>query len=205
VRPRHYNPAIDILFVCTGNMCRSPMAEVMLRRRLEERGIDAQVRSAGLTGTGSAAAEPAVQAMREFGLDLAAHESRMLSAPMVECSDLVIGLAREHVREVVLVGPGAFGRTFTLKELVRRGHDLGCRNSDESVADWLSRLNAGRSRVAHLGDSAADDVDDPIGRRAAVYERVADELSELVDQLVELAWPMDDEISPPDSSELATT
>jgi protein-tyrosine phosphatase len=180
------------------------MAEAMLRQRVEERGIDAAVGSAGLIEDGGPASEPAVQVMAaEFGLPIEEHRSRLLSAEMIDQSDVVVGLAREHVREVVLLAPSAYGRAFTLKELVRRGRDVGGRAADESVEAWLARLHEGRDPRMHFGSSPDDDVEDPIGRRPAVYERVADELDRLIDQFVELVWSTDQSV--PDTNELAAT
>jgi protein-tyrosine phosphatase len=196
--------AIDILLVCTGNMCRSPMAEALLRHQVDERGIPARIGSAGLTGDGSPASAPALQVMEvEFGKPIDAHRSRLLTKELIEGSDLVIGLAREHVRETALLDPSAYARTFTLKELVRRGNDVGGRAADEPFDAWLARLHEGRSPRMHFGSSPDDDVEDPIGRRPAVYERVADELDDLIDQFVELAWGVDQSV--PDKNELAAT
>jgi len=178
----------------------------MLRRSLDERSAPARVVSAGLTADGVPAAESAAEVAADLGLDISAHRSRVLTAPMIESSDLVIGLAREHVRETVLLVPEAFGRAFTLKELVRRGTALGARRPGEPLEAWLSRAHAGRTTMLHLGTSPHDDVEDPIGRRPKVYERVGGELQVLVDGLVELIWPADKPVpSPPGSTELATT
>jgi protein-tyrosine phosphatase len=196
------------------------MAEVILRHRLAARGeqlgnasaafdpaapTEVVVSSAGLLTEGSPAAEPAVDVMADIGLDLRGHQSRLVSADLIERSDLVVGLAREHVREVVLSVPTSFGRTFTLKELVRRATDRGGRRPDEAFGDWLARLHEGRTQMMHLGSSPDDDVDDPIGRRPAVYERVGDELEDLIDRLVDLGWPVPDRPAPPDETELAST
>jgi protein-tyrosine phosphatase len=164
------------------------MAEALLRRRLSERGVDASVASAGLSAEGRGAPEPVVQVMADLDAPVDDHVSRQLSGEMIRSSDLVIGMAREHVRETVLLVPGAFERTFTLKELVRRGGELGGPADGEDVAMWLRRLHEGRTPIGHLGASPDDDVDDPMGRRAAVYERVGDELDALIEQFVELAW-----------------
>ena len=117
----------------------------------------------------------------------------------------MVGLAREHVREVVVLVPEAFPRTFTCKELVRRASEIGARGDHEPFDEWLARLQQGRTPRMQLGSSPDDDVEDPIGRRPAVYERVADELADLVDRLVELAWPLPGRPAPPDASELAST
>lgn len=177
----------------------------MLRRRLEARGIEARVRSAGLADAGVPATEQASAVAADLGLDLAGHRSRVLDADLVASSDLVIGLARQHVREAVVLEPSAFGRTFTLKELVRRGRAHGPRPTGVSMADWLAELHEGRSARQQMGESRDDDVQDPIGRRAAVYERVADEIEALVDELVELAWPSDALSVGADPTELAAT
>lgn len=186
---RHYNPGIDVLVVCTGNLCRSPMAEALLRRRLAERGIDARVGSAGRSAQGRPASATAVEVMAAEGLDLGGHRSRRATTELVAAADLVIAMAREHVRDVVLLAPDALPRTFTLKELVRRGGEVGARADGESLASWLARLDAPRGPFDHVGSSVGDDVADPIGRRAAVYERTATELGALVDSLVSLAFP----------------
>jgi protein-tyrosine phosphatase len=186
------------------------MAEAMLRHRLAERHAQGPidqvtVSSAGLLTDGSPAAEPAIEVMADFAVDLSGHRSRRLAAELIEASDLVIGLAREHVREVVVLVPEAFPRTFTCKELVRRASEIGARGDHEPFDEWLARLQQGRTPRMQLGSSPDDDVEDPIGRRPAVYERVADELADLVDRLVELAWPLPGRPAPPDASELAST
>jgi protein-tyrosine phosphatase len=177
------------------------MAEAMLRRQFDERAIDATVSSVGVVGDGRPASESTIEVMADLGHDVSGHVSRPLTAESIESADLVLALAREHVRASVLLVPGAFGKTFTLKELVRRADDCGPRGSDEPLHDWLARLHEGRSRHDHLGSSPDDDVEDPIGRRMAVYESVADELSTLVVAVVELLWGDPGE---PDTDEGAT-
>ncbi len=174
--------------LCTGNICRSPAAEAMLRHRLHALGVEAQVRSAGMLDDGRPAHSSSIDTLAGRGLDITSHRSRRLTAEAVRTADLVLGMAREHVREAVVMVPAAFPKTFTLKELVRRGEAIGPRMGDESVADWLARAHAGRTSSDLLGNSHADDVADPIGLPRNAYERMVVELDEQLDRLVALLW-----------------
>ena len=186
-----YNRRIDVLLLCTANQCRSPMAEVMLRHRLEQRGVTATVASAGLYPSGSPATDDAVQVMADRGLDLRAHRSRRIDAELIDDADLIIGMTREHVREIAVVDTEALHRAFTLKELVRAGMAMGPRHHDQSIAAWLRRAGHGRKRESLLGVGHDDayDVEDPVGRPRADYEVTADELDSLLARLVALLWP----------------
>ena len=89
---------MKILCVCTGNICRSPMLEELLRQELTKRGMaDHTVSSAG-TGTydGAAASEHAVTAMKELGFDISAHRSRQITPEIVQNTDAFIALSPEH-------------------------------------------------------------------------------------------------------------
>lgn len=158
------------------------MAEALLRHRLAAAGIAGTVSSAGLWRAEEVASDGSVRAMAKYGLDLSEHRSRLLSRQLIDDADLVIGLACEHVREVVVLVPEAFGRSFTLKELVRRGEAVGPVTG--SLERWLDAVNDGRQLADLLGASTDDDVADPIGRSDAVYRRTAAELSSLIDRLV---------------------
>ena len=88
-----------ILFVCTGNLCRSPMAEGILKARFRSEGKHTlyQVRSAGAwTQNGLSASALAIQAMDELGLDIASHRSRRLTAEDVADASLVSVMTRDH-------------------------------------------------------------------------------------------------------------
>jgi len=167
------------------------MAEVLLRHHLVAAGVDATVSSAGLYEGGRPATADGVDVMAGRGLDLSAHESRRMDADMLERADLVIGMAREHVREAVVVGRDAFAKTFTLKELAREGEALGPRAGDEPLAAWLARISATRSRTALVGTGYDEQVDvaDPVGRGPAAYEATAELLDALLGRVVALAFP----------------
>ena len=190
-----YDPGIDVLVVCTGNQCRSPMGEVLLRDRLARAGVDAHVHSAGLISEGTPASAHGVKVMAKRGLDLSAHRSTPLTAEAVAGADLVIGMAREHVREAAVLDQGGLGRTFTLPELARRARRTGPRRVGadgalEPFEDWLARVGAGRRPADLLGSSPDDDVADPIGQSKRAYERTAQEIEALVDTVVGLAFPV---------------
>jgi protein-tyrosine-phosphatase len=189
---RPYNPIIDLLVLCTANQCRSPMAEVLLRRHLEQAGIDATVSSAGIYQGGIPATHHGVDAMAARGLDLSAHQSRQMDADMVRRADLVIAMARMHVREVAVLAPEALAKTFTLKELARDAAVVGERGRDEPLDAWLGRIAAGRVTRSLVGVGHDDEMDvaDPVGRGRADYERTADLLDRLLAQVVDLAFPV---------------
>jgi hypothetical protein len=90
---------------------------------------------------------------------------------------------------VVVRRPDAFGRVFTLKELVRRGHELGPRRPEQTFDEWLELVGGGRTPSMHLGDSPLDDVADPVGQPIRVFRTTATELNALLGQMVDLVWP----------------
>lgn len=162
------------------------MAASLLRARVPG-GVT--VSSAGLLPGGA----PATRDARRVVDGLDDHVSRQVSPSLVDGAALVIGMERRHVREVVVSSsPSVFGRTFTLRELVRRASSVGARRGGaggETFDAWLARVGAGRRVGDLVGDDPADDVADPIGQPLAVYRATAAELSDLLDRFVALAWP----------------
>jgi protein-tyrosine phosphatase len=180
----------EVLFVCTGNRCRSPSAALLLRQQLGEADRDdVTVHSAGTVRTDVGPPRPLVQEGRAFGIDLGAHVPRMVDPGMIQAADLVVGLTREHVRRAVLAVPPSFPRTFTLREIVRRGLHTGPRGAAEDLGAWLARLHEGRLRADLMGASPDDGVVDPLGGSRDDYRRSLTELSELTRTLCDLAWP----------------
>jgi protein-tyrosine phosphatase len=101
--------------VCTGNICRSPMAEVILAQRLRQLGLDGEVSSAGLSAVVGAPADPLAQElMLKRGLDLTKHRGRQLSAEMVRGADLVLVMEERQQRAVQSVETSARGRVHRL-------------------------------------------------------------------------------------------
>lgn len=165
------------------------MAEAFLRHRLAGRGVDAVVHSAGLLNDGAPASAHGVAVLGGWGLDITAHRSRLVTEAMIRAADLVVGMARYHVREAVVLVPDAFSRSFALKELVRRGEEIGPRAPGQALGEWLEKAHAGRTHADLLGEAEDDDILDPIGLPRATYKAVAQEIGGLVERLVELAFP----------------
>ena len=113
----------------------------------------------------------------------------LVTAELIERADLVLAMERMHAREAVVLADGALARTFTLKELVRRGRAEGGRRRDETLVDWLTRVSADRRAADLMGAAPDDDVADPYLSSAKAYVACIDELDQLVRQLVDLAWP----------------
>lgn len=114
----------NVLFVCTGNICRSPLAASLLERALKERGLEVTVASAG-TGAwdGAPASEGAYLVGLERGLDLSGHRARLLSRELVEQADLILTMARHHRARVDELG--GEGRVHVLGEYAgREGDDV---------------------------------------------------------------------------------
>lgn len=167
------------------------MAEALLRGRLAQVDPTVAVSSAGLYPGGHPATQHAIATMADRGLDLAPHRSRQVGPDLVQGADLVLGMAREHVREVAVLEPDSVDRTFSLKELVRLAEANGGRRSGERLDDWLRRVGVSRRRDDLIGVGHDDeyDIDDPIGRGRADYEVTANEIDGLLAKLVALAWP----------------
>jgi protein-tyrosine phosphatase len=184
-----------VLAVCSGNICRSPMAERLLLAGLADvPGV--AVSSAGTIAREGLPMEPeAANLTREFGGDPAGHRSRYLTAKVAGSADLVLGMAREHRSRSVSLAPSVVRRAFTIRELARLSSPL----SDDELVDLAASTNPASLRdrlgsvLRALGtrrgltppvSAEHDDVVDPYGLSDAVWRRSADELVPAVAETV---------------------
>lgn len=156
-----------VLFVCSGNTCRSPMAEGLLRKIAEERGLGGEdgimVMSAGLAAwEGDPASEHARTVAAEEGFDLGAHRARRLVPEMVREADLVLAMTERHKAAIVALVPEARDKVFTLKEFAQQGAEGGLDVGDpyggsvevyrRTMAEIKEALTRGFDRIVrHLG------------------------------------------------------
>lgn len=180
---------VEILVVCTANRCRSPLAAAMLTDALVRRGWAPTVTTAGLKRAGQPVTHNTATIATRYGLDLTGHRSSTLAPEALDAADLVLGMERVHVREVVALERRTWPRTFTLKGLVRRAETAGPRRADEPFADWLARMGEGRMPADLLGDDPEDTVTDPTGGTLAEHGDLAEELQDLVTRLADLVTP----------------
>ena len=144
-----------VLFICTGNVCRSPMAEGIFRKAIHGRG-DYRVLSAGLGALeGQPPSAHAVQAVRELGIDISNLRSCMLTPEMIDQADYIFGMTHSHVDTVLLLYPQAAEKIFLLREF------------DETL------------------DRFEKDISDPIGGSYEVYMDCRDQIEQGIASLLQ--------------------
>jgi protein-tyrosine phosphatase len=164
-----------VLFVCTGNICRSPTAEALARRELDRYpGAPIQVSSAGSRALeGNPAASRSMLAASTRGANLERHVARELTRRRVRAADLILCMAAEHRPFVLSYDRAAADRTFLLASFAR-------------VASQWERLASSPAELVALAadhrqpEQDGDDIDDPLGQSSEAYAACAERLDSLV-------------------------
>ncbi|MFG6446498.1 low molecular weight phosphatase family protein [Microbacterium sp. P07] len=184
------SPTIEILTVCTGNICRSPLAEQVLRAALTP--LDVEVSSAGTHAlVDRHMTRESAKLAASFGVphaDSNAHRARWLTELHLAGPDLVLTMTREHRSHVVGLAPARLRSTFTVREFERLAKDVADDDlravTETAGADTHARVRAAltllrtrRDQVEAPTDPADDDVVDPYRQSWEVYERSAEELA----------------------------
>lgn len=144
----------NILTVCIGNICRSPMAQGLFEQRLREAGTEGfEVKSAGLSALVGHPAESTAQSlMQEQGVDLSSHRARQLDRESLLWADLILVMEKEQKKVLNLIALAARGKTYRLGEwsdvdvLDPYGRSIeafkdALRLIDNGVCEWIKRLD----------------------------------------------------------------
>jgi protein-tyrosine phosphatase len=200
-----------VLFVCTGNICRSALAERLAQAALAEAlGADAdviRVRSAGTQAVvGSAVHPDSALVLAGFGGDPTGFAARQLIDDMAIDADLTLTLTRSHRRAVLKAAPRALSRTFTLREasdlvaLVGETMELPGGTHADRCRYLVKAMAAARSKRT---SDARDDIADPIGQSLEVHQQVGEEIAQallpFLERVISLREdaPVDDAGGPP--------
>ena len=200
---------MNILLVCTGNICRSTMAEAFMRDELRGGNgkLDIDITSVGLQAEeGSSPPAEVIAVMREMGFDVSGHRARQLRGEDVEAADLILTMAMHNSSRLLTAYQEAVDRVFTLKEFVIQGEEKG-RELEER--DPEKRLYELRGWIRHIEglemeQGGADlnehlrlfllhyfhiydhnfTIDDPLGQSMDFMRRTAQEIRDAVKKLV---------------------
>jgi protein-tyrosine phosphatase len=188
---------VRILFVCTGNLCRSAVAERLATSWVRDSLCDSpeyaavEITSAGLEApTGRPMDRRSAEALVHLGGDPQDFHSRAFERWMAEDADLVFTMSRRQRRDVLETSPKGLRRTFTLPEAadLLGNADLTGLNLlplDQRARELGIRLDAARR---FRPSRATDDVPDPIGRSAATHREVAETIAEALRPLAEVLF-----------------
>lgn len=108
---------MKVLFVCTGNSCRSPMAKALFKKMAEEQNLHVEVDSCGTaTLVGMSASKDAIEALRREGIDISGHKSKPINKELVDWADLIFVMERRHLDRILEDFPEARAKVHLLSK-----------------------------------------------------------------------------------------
>lgn len=184
-----------ILFVCTGNTCRSPMAEGMMRRLLTEQGLHhIEVRSAGVAAyNGTPMSDHAATILQEKGF-MEPLQSTALDEALLQWADLVLTMTNNHKRHTIQLYPETVDKVATLKEYVE--NDPAAEGSIAEMKSFISDLQLKQALSQPITEQEkaklltleqalpSHDIADPFGGPLSLYRKCADEIEDSLQKLI---------------------
>ncbi len=161
-----------VVFVCTGNRCRSPLAEACLRKAVPEPWLE-------VSSTGTLDLGPV-----ELGIDLSGHRARPLEGAGLADADLVVGMTLEHVASASVNGGAPAERSFALVELTELLRKTETPRAEDPEARARAVVEGAQAlRLAGVSFAPATDITDPLGGPRRLYRQVTEQIGELCNEL----------------------
>jgi tRNA threonylcarbamoyl adenosine modification protein (Sua5/YciO/YrdC/YwlC family) len=146
-----------VLFVCTGNSCRSVMAQALLQKALRDKNReDVEVFSAGISAvSGMGATEEVRELLSQEGINVNSHRARLLTKDMLDCADFILAMDRRHEERILQMAPQVKNRLFLLKEFAKiQDKDLGIPDpmggSQDSYRDVIMVIKEAVQRITEI-------------------------------------------------------
>jgi len=188
-----------ILFVCTGNTCRSPMAEGVFQMMANKEGLQLDIRSAGVVAVDQSPISPLADALLQEKGFRETISSNLLTAELVNWSDLILTMTINHKQHVTMQHPDAIGKVYTLKEYARLST-----KSDEQQQEQAQAISEIQIKIA-LGKELSveerlvwdqlqttdDDIVDPFGGTVEDYRRSLEEIEHSLQSLMDKIKKLD--------------